>query len=94
VNKYGITLDLNKVEGIRLAKRLIQWADVLVESFRPGVMKKLGLDFESVKKLNPKLIYASTSMLGQTGPYKHFGAYGHHAASLVGFDQSGHIPTI
>jgi len=85
-NKYGMTLDLNKEVGVALAKRLIEWADILVESYRPGVMKKWGLDYDSVKDLNPGLIYASTCMLGQTGPNRHYAGFGHHAAALAGFD--------
>jgi len=86
VNKYGMTLDLNKVEGVALAKRLIRWADILVVSFTPGVMKRRGLDYDSVKELNPGLIYVSTCMLGQTGPYSHYAGYGYHAAAIAGFD--------
>jgi len=85
-NKYGMTLDLNKPEGVAIAKRLIKWADVLVESYRPDVMKKWGLDYESVKDLNPGLIYASTCMFGQTGPYRRYVGFGHHAAAIGGFD--------
>jgi len=86
VNKYDLTLALNQAEGVALAKRLIAWADILVESFTPGVMKQWGLDYESVKDLNPGLIYASTCMLGQTGPYCRYAGFGHHAAAIAGFD--------
>jgi len=85
VNKYGITLDLGKPEAIELAKRLVAWADIFIESFRPGVTKRWGLDYDSVKSLNPSLIYVSSSMLGQTGPYHHFAGYGTQAAALSGF---------
>jgi len=85
-NKYGMTLDLNKESGVAVAKRLIEWADVLVESYRPGVMKKWELDYDSVKDLNPGLIYASTCMFGQTGPYCRYVGFGHHAAAVGGFD--------
>ena len=86
LNKYGMTLDLTKPEGLDIARRLVKWADVLTESFRPGVMKKFGLDYESVRKLNPAITYASTSQFGQTGPYSAFGGYGYHAAAMCGFD--------
>jgi len=85
-NKLATTIDLTRPEGVGLARRLIQWADVLVESFRPGVMKKMGLDYDSVRDLNPGLVYVSTSQLGQTGPHSQFGGYGHHAAAMTGFD--------
>jgi len=85
-NKYGVTIDLNKAEGIALIKQLIKWADVLVQSYRPGVMKQWGLDYDSIKDLNPGLIYASTCMLGQIGPNCQYAGYGHHAAAITGFD--------
>ena len=85
-NKYAVTIDLTKPEGIELAKKLAVWADVLVESFRPGVMKRFGLDYESIHKLNPGLVYASTSMFGQSGPYHQYAGFGHHAAAITGFD--------
>ncbi|MDP2918856.1 MAG: CoA transferase [Dehalococcoidia bacterium] len=86
VNRYGMTVDLSKPEGLDLAKRLIRWADVLVESYRPGVIPRLGLGYNVAKELNPRLIYASTSQLGQYGPSSQFGGYGHHAAAMCGFD--------
>jgi crotonobetainyl-CoA:carnitine CoA-transferase CaiB-like acyl-CoA transferase len=86
VNKLGMSVNLNKPEALALVRQLIQWADVFIESYRPGTMKRLGLDYDSVKGLNPRLIYASTSQFGQTGPYRYFGGYGHHAAAMTGFD--------
>lgn len=85
-NKYGMTLDLTKPGGLDIARRLVKWADVLVESFRPGVMRDFGLDYEQARKLNPGIVYASTSMFGQEGPYSAFGGYGYHAAGMCGFD--------
>ena len=75
-----------KSEGVDLVKKLIAWADVLVESFSPGVMKRFGLDYASVRELNPGLVYASTSMFGQSGPYHQYAGFGHHAAAITGFD--------
>ncbi|HEY92116.1 MAG TPA: CoA transferase [Dehalococcoidia bacterium] len=86
INKHAITIDLTKPEGIELVKKLIVWADVLIESFRPGVMKRFGLDYESIQKLNPGLVYASTSMFGQSGPYHQYAGFGHHAAAITGYD--------
>lgn len=85
-NKYGMTIDLNKAEGVALVKRLIEWADILVQSYRPGLMKRWGLDYDSVKDLNPRLIYINTSMLGQFGPRHLYAAYGHHGVAIAGFD--------
>lgn len=67
--KKSIAIDLKKDEGIQIVKDLIQKSEVIVEGFRPGVMKKLGLDFESVRKINPKIIYCSISGYGQSGAY-------------------------
>jgi crotonobetainyl-CoA:carnitine CoA-transferase CaiB-like acyl-CoA transferase len=86
INKYSMTLNLDKAEGISVAKRLISWADVFWESFSPGNMKKWGLDYDSVKDLNPGLVYASSSMMGQTGPYHTYAGYGVHASAISGFD--------
>jgi CoA:oxalate CoA-transferase len=76
-------LDLRSEDGKRLALELIAKADVLVENFRPGVMKRLGLDHETLVKTNPRLVYASISGFGQTGPMASAPAYAPviHAAS-------------
>ncbi|MEM2464346.1 MAG: CoA transferase [Candidatus Bathyarchaeia archaeon] len=68
-NKRGISLDLRTEEGKKVALELVKRADVLVENFVPGTMKKFGLDYESVKAINPRIIYCSISGYGQTGPY-------------------------
>lgn len=66
--KKSLTLNFKSPKAIEILKKLIVDADVLVENFRPGIMQKFGLDYESVKKINPRLIYASISGFGQTGP--------------------------
>lgn len=68
--KRSVALDLKKVEDVEFVKELIGVADVVVENFRPGVMKKLGLDFETVSKNHPRLVYCSLSGFGQTHPDK------------------------
>ncbi len=65
--KKSLTLNFKNPKAVEILKKLIVKADVLVENFRPGIMKKFGLDYENVKKINPKLIYASISGFGQTG---------------------------
>jgi crotonobetainyl-CoA:carnitine CoA-transferase CaiB-like acyl-CoA transferase len=81
--KRSVILDLASDEGKRLARELVLKADVVVENFRPGVMKRLGLDYATLAKDNPRLIYASISGFGQTGPKAGAPAYAPviHAAS-------------
>ena len=69
-NKLGLRLDLKKPEGVEVFKRLASTADVIVESFRPGVMDKLGVGYAVIAALNPKIAYCSISGYGQDGPYK------------------------
>jgi crotonobetainyl-CoA:carnitine CoA-transferase CaiB-like acyl-CoA transferase len=69
-NKKSIAVDLKNPQAKGLIERLVAEYDVVVEQFRPGVMQRLGLDFESLSKVNPKLIYCSITGYGQTGPYK------------------------
>lgn len=81
--KKSIVLDLQTGDGKRLACELVAGADVVVENFRPGVMKRLGLDYATLSKTNPRLVYASISGYGQTGPMASAPAYAPviHAAS-------------
>ncbi len=72
--KKGITLNLKSDTGKKVFKDLVKDADVLVENFRPGVMADLGLDYETLEKINPGLIMTSISSFGQTGPYRDFKA--------------------
>ena len=74
-NKRSVTLDLKNPDDNARAKDLIANADVLIENNRPGVMKRLGLDFDSAIVLNPKLIYCSISAYGQTGPRANEGGF-------------------
>ena len=69
-NKRGIAIDLKHPQGIALARRLIDSADAVMESFRPGVMDRLGLGYQAVRQTNPKLVYCSVTGYGQTGPWK------------------------
>lgn len=74
-NKESITLNLKAPEGKEILKELVKKVDVLVENFRPGTMEKLGLGYETLKEINPRLIYASSTGYGQTGPYSQRPAY-------------------
>jgi len=74
-NKRSITLDLRKPEAIQVVHKLVRIADVVWENFRPGVMDKLGLGYEALAKINPKLIYCAVSGFGHTGPEKTTAAF-------------------
>src|SRR6516162_3907518 len=76
-NKRSMTLNLKTPEGLAAFKRMVKKADVVVENFRPDVKKRLGIDYKTLAKINPRLVYASISGFGQTGPY----------ATRPGFDQ-------
>jgi crotonobetainyl-CoA:carnitine CoA-transferase CaiB-like acyl-CoA transferase len=69
-NQRNLTLDLKQPEGQAIARRLVAEADVLVQNFRPGVAARLGLDFEELSNLNPRLIYVSASGYGEASPYR------------------------
>ena len=69
-NKRSLALDLKQPEALDVIKRLLQDYDIVLEQFRPGVMERLGLGYEALKAINPKLIYVSITGYGQTGPYK------------------------
>lgn len=68
-NKRSITLDLKQADGVEILKRLVERADVLVENYRPDVKFRLGIDYESMRAVNPRLVYGSISGFGQDGPY-------------------------
>jgi len=75
-NKRSLGLDMKSAAGLEVAKALIESADVLVENFSTGVMERFGLDYETCRKINPRLVYCSVSAYGRTGPY----------ADRLGFD--------
>jgi len=85
VNKYGVTLNLSHPKGVEVAKRLIKWADIVVESFSPGVMQRWGLSYHDLMKIKPDIIMMSTCMLGQSGPSAQVAALGLQLTSLAGF---------
>jgi len=82
--KYGITVDLTHPNSREVARRLVTWADVISDSMTPGTMADFGLDYESCREMNPRIIYFSTTMQGQDGPYRDFKGFGHHANALFG----------
>jgi crotonobetainyl-CoA:carnitine CoA-transferase CaiB-like acyl-CoA transferase len=84
-SKYSLALNLKQPEGREVAKRLLQWADIALDSFTAGTMKDLGLGYEVARDLNPSIIMASTCLMGQTGPAAALAGYGYHAAAISGF---------
>ena len=83
-NKNSVELDFTKKEGQELAKKLIKKCDVLVENFRAGNLKQYGLDYKSIKKINPEIIYCSITGFGQNGPYSKRGGYDYLVQAMGG----------
>jgi crotonobetainyl-CoA:carnitine CoA-transferase CaiB-like acyl-CoA transferase len=86
--KRSLALDLKNPEAVRLVHRLVAETDVVVENFRPGVMDRLGLGYEALREINPRLIYCSISGYGQTGPEAERAAYAMIVHAESGFDRS------
>ena len=83
--KLGITLNLKSEAGLVAIKKLIESSDVLIENFAPGVMERLGLGWDVLKEINPKLVMVSASGMGQTGPTRQYSAYGTLLQIYTGF---------
>ena len=69
-NKRSIAINLKEKDGVNILKQLVRTADIFIESFRPDVKFRLGIDYQTLREINPRLIYASLSGFGQTGPYE------------------------
>ena len=74
-NKRSLVLDLKDAADLEIFLQLVPTADVLIENYRPGIVEKLGIDYETLKPLNPGLVYASISGYGESGPYRHRRVY-------------------
>ena len=83
-DKRGLTVDLKRPEGVEIVKRLTRTADVFVQNYRPGVAERLGLGYEALSSVNPRLIYCSVSGFGGTGPYAPRGGYDLIAQGMSG----------
>ena len=83
-NKRAMSLDLKKPKGIEILKKLVAKADVVVENFRPDVKHRLGIDYETLSTINPRLVYASISGFGQSGPYRDRPGYDQIAQGMGG----------
>src|SRR6266851_3869881 len=84
-SKKGVTLNLKSPKGLELALRLVDWADIVIENMRPGVVARLGLGYEKLREQKPELIMLSTSNMGQTGPHATHPGFGSQLSSLSGF---------
>ncbi|SFH78284.1 Crotonobetainyl-CoA:carnitine CoA-transferase CaiB [Collimonas sp. OK307] len=88
--KQSVTLDLRQPEAVAILKKMAAQADVLIESFRPGVMDKLGCGYQDLKLANPRLVYAALTGYGQTGPYKDRAGHDMNYCAYAGLlDQTG-----
>ena len=84
-SKYGVTVDLKNAEGRKLARRLADWCDIVIENMRPGVIDRLGLGFQELRTSNPGVIMLSTCNMGQTGPRADTPGFGSQLSALAGF---------
>ena len=91
-NKLGLTLDLGAEAGREVALEFVRWADVVTESFAPGVIDNYGLGWETLREVNPDLIMISSCLMGQSGPWRDFTGFGNLAASVTGFQQIASWP--
>jgi crotonobetainyl-CoA:carnitine CoA-transferase CaiB-like acyl-CoA transferase len=91
-NKESVTLDLRKPEGQDVLRRMVAKADVLIESFRPGVMEEWGLGYETLREVRPELVMVRVSGYGQTGPYRERPGFGSVAEAMSGFSDMTGFP--
>ena len=97
-NKRSLALDLKQAEALEVVRALVKDYDIVLEQFRPGVMERLGLGYEALKAINPRLIYVSITGYGQTGPYKDRAGHDINylalagVASYTGRQDSGPVP--
>ena len=85
-NKESVSLNLKTAEGVELVERLVGWADVVLENFSPGVMQRLGLDYERLRRVRPDLIMLSGCLFGQTGPQRAYPGFGGQGTAIAGFN--------
>jgi crotonobetainyl-CoA:carnitine CoA-transferase CaiB-like acyl-CoA transferase len=83
--KRSVALDLSNPGAVEIARKMVTWADVVVENFAPGVMERMGLDYRALSAIKPDLIMLSLSGYGQTGPYRNYVSYGGLAGAQSGF---------
>src|SRR5579864_233904 len=91
-NKESLTLDLKQESGVAVLQKLARGADVLVQNFRPGVVERLGIEYETLRADNPGLVYASISGFGLTGPYRERPGYDLIMQAMSGMMMAGSRP--
>lgn len=91
-NKRSLTLDLKRARGVAVLKQLVAGADVLVENYRPAVKTRLGIDYDTLAAVNPRLIYASISGFGETGPYRDHAGFDQVAQGMGGLMWTTGLP--
>ncbi|MDX9874118.1 MAG: CoA transferase [Spongiibacteraceae bacterium] len=98
-SKLSVTINLSDERGVAVARKLVAWADVVVENFSPGYMERIGLAYETLREIKPDLIMASVSVAGRSGPLGTMRGYGNSAAALSGLaalsgwpDRDPHMP--
>jgi crotonobetainyl-CoA:carnitine CoA-transferase CaiB-like acyl-CoA transferase len=84
--KESVSLDLSRPEGAQLARRLVAWADVVVENFAPGVLSRLGVDLDALCEARPELVAVSSCLFGQTGPQRGYPGFGGQGSAIAGFN--------
>ena len=91
-NKLNVSLDLSTADGRAVLTDLIRWADVVGESFSPGVVDRMGFGYDAVRAINPRIIMVGSSLLGQTGPWRDYAGFGNLAGAVCGFYQLAGFP--
>ena len=91
-SKKSLAIDLRDPKSIQIMEELVQWADVLIESYSVGVIDRMGLGYQHLEQLNPGLIMVSTSLMGQTGPIREISGFGNIGAAVAGFFPFGGWP--
>lgn len=91
-SKMSLAVDLREPEALTVVEELVEWADVLIESYSVGVIDRIGLGYERLREINPELVMVSTSLMGQTGPIKDISGFGNIGAAVAGFYPFGGWP--
>ena len=85
--KLGLTVNLACPEGRALALKLVEWADIVTESFAPGAMERFGLSYETLRQVNPRIVMISSCLNGQTGPQRGLAGFGTMGMQIAGFGE-------